>query len=117
MGFTNCFDVASMVLDEATDRFGKTWKINGDKERALSQACKDIDDIAEEFDGVSYEVDVNEITMDITISLVCGEIVVRGSDSKLYSAMRNAKRVTFKNADGDNIRIDFIFGGIWEKQY
>lgn len=117
MSLVKCFDVVSMVTDEAGSQFGRLWEVDKEKELALKKCCEIIDTLAEEFGGISYEVEVDDITMDITVSLVCNEIVVEGAEHGLYSSMQCAKRFAVKRAtEGEEtIQLDYVFPGIWNK--
>lgn len=114
MSFIKCFDVVEMVTTEATEQFGKLLAESDEKKQWLKECCEKIDIIAEQFGGVSYETEVDDETMDITVSLVCGEFETDKSSTVFYGLMRDAKKVTFKSCD-DGIQINFIFDGIWNK--
>lgn len=61
--FVKCFDVVSMVVDEATDQFSQLWKINKERYEILKQYCDVLDSLVEEFDGESFNVEVDDISM------------------------------------------------------
>ncbi len=115
MSFAKCFDVVSMVTEEAGKQFGLMWRVDKDKEKILKKNCEGIDALAKEFNGVSFEVDVNDITMNITVSLVCGEIIISEPSHRLYNILQHAKRFAIKQVESDNIQLDFVFPGIWSK--
>lgn len=117
MSFAKCFDVVSVVTEEASKQFGIAWRVDKDKERALENDCVIIDALSEEFNGVSFEVDINEISMDITVSLVCTEMIIESPSHKLYDVLQHTKKFAVKRADDDGIQLDFVFPGIWEKTY
>ena len=118
MGFVKCFDVVSMVVEEANNQFGVTWNIDKEKERDLKRVCVNIDFLSDEFNGVAFEVDINEITMDITVSLICAEIIVENASHRLFDVLKCTKRFAIKPAeDLTNTQIDFVFPGIWERSY
>ena len=56
MAFVNCFDVVSMVVEEATSQFAPLWKLNKESNKILEQYCSVIDSLAEEFGGESFDV-------------------------------------------------------------
>ena len=111
----NCFDVVSEVVDEATNRFSPIWKPVSENINILRQYCDGIDNIADEFDGVSYEVSVDEITMDISLSLTCKEITVLSGDHILYKLLERVCSCEFSSPDPDTICITFTFPPIWER--
>lgn len=118
MSFVKCYDVVEMVVEDANEQFGVMWRVNREKETLLKKNCSIIDNIANEFGGVSFEVNINDITMDITVSLVCSDMIVENNRHKFYSLINNTKGFSFTKAeDGDNLQVNFVFPGIWEKYY
>ena len=114
MSFVKCFDAAAMVIEEAGKRFGPTWRINEQKEQALQSICAGIDAVSDEFDGSMFEVSVDEVTREISIMLVCENIVVRSPWHMFYEIADCTSRFSV-NADGENICLKFVFPGIWDK--
>lgn len=116
MSFVRCYDVVSMVTDEADKQFGAMWKINRDKQSLLEDCCDMIDELAQEFGGVSYDVDVDDITMDISVQLVCGDITIKSEEHKLYRLVQHTKSFGFSAAeDNESMCVTFVFAGIWDK--
>lgn len=113
MSFVKCYDVAEMVVDEATSQFGSLLMVDEEKQKELIECCGMIDVLAEKFGGISYEVEVNDETTDITISLVCNEFEVDTTSDYFYELMRKTQKVGFKSYEDEQIQIDFIFSGIW----
>ena len=65
-----CFDIAEMVIDEATNQFFPIWIVNDDKKEIFKQYCDVLDSISEEFDGEAFEVDVDDVKMTNTLMLI-----------------------------------------------
>lgn len=107
-----CFDVASMVIEEATKQFGSTLRLDDGKLAELEKQCEVIDTIAGYFDGVSYEVTVDNETTDITIALVCGEITILNKSSS-FDVVKCAKKLKFGAVDNEHFQVDFVFDGVW----
>lgn len=117
MGFVKCFDVVMMVAEEATKQFGSLLCVDEDKERLLESYCEILDSIAKRFNGVSFDVEVDDETTDITVSLVCDEFEIDEHSDEFYSLVSKTKKINIKACDSDKIQIDFTFGGIWVKSY
>lgn len=115
MSFVKCFDTASMVIDDATERFGPMWKINGERLDVLKQYCDAIDLLSEEFGGKSFEIEVDEITMEITITLECDEIVIESPEHLLYELAKRTVRYGFSVSEEGNLLVKFVFQNLWEK--
>lgn len=114
MGFMKCFDVVSMVVEEATSRFSPLWKVNKEKIEILNQYCDILDILSKEFDGESYEVEVDEITMEINIALECEEIVITKKDHVFYDLIDRSVKYGFCVSDDGSLIIKFTFPSVWE---
>lgn len=117
MSFIKCFDVVEMVTDEATDQFGSLVQVNEEAKNNLRHCCNMIDDFAQQFGGISYEVDVDDNTTDITVSVVCEEFETTIISSKFYLLVQSVKRMSFSTPEEDLIKVQFVFDGIWDKSF
>ena len=59
MALVNCFDVVEMVTEEATSRFAPLFRENREAKNVLHQYCEVLDALAQEFNGESFEVEVD----------------------------------------------------------
>lgn len=113
--FVKCFDIVSMVVDETTSQFAPLWKINKEKYRILEQYCGALDSIAEEFDGESFDVEVDDIAMTITITMECQEIIIESQNHKYYSLAQRAIAFGFSVSEDGLLCAKFVFPSIWDK--
>lgn len=117
MSFVKCFDIVEMVTDEATKQFGSLVQVNYEVKENLRHCCEMIDSFSQQFGGVSYEVDIDDNTMDITISVVCEEFETTLMSSKFSLLAENSKKISFLTAEEDLIKVQFVFDGIWGKSF
>lgn len=115
MGCVNCYDVVSVVVEEASERFSPLWKLNKEKESILKEYCSAIDILSDEFEGESYDVEVDEITMEITIGLECGEITIKTPDHELYELITRSVSCSFTTSEDDNLLVKFVFPSVWDR--
>lgn len=115
MGFAKCFDVVSMVVDEATSQFAPIWKENEEKKEILEQYCEVIDSLSNEFDGESFEVDVDDIKMTISIKLECQDMTLRSKNHKYYELAQRAVSFGLSVSESGNLVVEFVFPSIWER--
>lgn len=115
MSFVKCYDVVKMVADEATERFGSIWYVSDEDVSILKARCKVIDSLARRFNGVSYEVNVDEDNMDIIISLVCDMFEIVDKNDEFFTMIGQTKTFSIEPCDKDSIQIklNFVFDGIW----
>ena len=110
-----CYDVAEAVLEEAGRQFSPLFTENAEKKAEIKSYCEVIDDLSEEFDGESFEVEVDDIKMKIHIRLECPDVVIESEDHDLYRLAGLAESMIFSHSDDGNLVIDFVFPGIWDK--
>ena len=115
MSFVKCFDAASMVIEDANERFAPLWKPDTEKLDMFKQYCEAIDSLSREFDGESFEVEVDEITMEISVTLECDEIVIESKEHVFYELAKRAVRCGFSAAGKDTLLVRFVFPSIWNK--
>ena len=115
MSFVSCFDVVSMVVEEATSRFAPLWKLDKQNNKILEQYCSVIDSLAAEFGGESFEVDVDEIAMTITITMECADMTIESNTHKFYSLARRAMALGFSATKEGNLNVKFVFPSVWTR--
>lgn len=115
MSSIKCFDVVSMVVDEASSQFGKLWTVDKYKYKVLKQYCDVIDSLVAEFDCESIDVEVDDIKMTIKISLECPEVVVYSSSHKLYELISRSVSFGFSHVNEDLLRTSIVFPSVWER--
>lgn len=110
-----CFDVVSMVVEEATKQFAPIWKLNKEKYDILKQYCQVIDDLSDEFDGISYEVNVDDIALTIAITLECQDVVIEKQSHKYYELIQRTNTFGFSVSEDGNLNVNFVFPSVWER--
>lgn len=145
MGFIKLFDAVEMVIDEATKKFSPTLKEDVDKKDTLREVCKMVEALEEQFNDIpdeyptpqfgdcNYEVEIDERTKEISISVVCAAPLAIYNSSKeeiekllkrddidyspdtFYWLCERAKKIRLKGAGEDLVKITFVFDGIWVK--
>lgn len=110
-----CYDVAEEIFEEASKQFAPLFVENAEKKDAVKSYCEVIDRLAEEFNGESLEIDVEDISMKIHIRLGCPDVLIQSEDHELYQLAAFADSVALTHGDDGNLLIDFAFPGIWDK--
>lgn len=112
----SCYDIVSMVTEEATERFAPIWSVDETLREVLEKLCGAIDLLSDEFGGVAYECEVIDATKEISVSLICPEIIVLDNNHRIYNVMKYANRFSVYNTeDNECVNICFEFPGIWEE--
>lgn len=113
--FVSTYDIVEMVIDEATEQFKNSWVIPKNKKHSLKKDCELIDRLVKEFDCESAEVDIDDGTLKLKISIVCPDMILEyGRTHPFFSLIQHTESFSF-SAFGDSIRVNFVFAGLWEK--
>lgn len=115
MGFVKCFDAVSMVVEEASKQFSPLWELDTESYDILKQYCSVIDSLAEEFDGESFDVSVDDIKMTIGIALECPDIVIESTSHNFYKLAQRSNSVSFSVTEDGNLNVEFTFPSVWRK--
>lgn len=115
MSFVKCFDVVAMVVKEANEQFAPLWKLNKEKHDILEQYCEAIDSLSNDFGGVSYDVEIDDIAMTIAITLECQDVYIQQQSHPFYSLAQRAVALGFSTSEDGNLNIKFVFPSIWER--
>lgn len=110
-----CFDVASPVVKEATKQFGSLWELNPESYDIFKQYCSAIDAMAEEFGGESFEVEVDDTKMTVSISLECFDMQLYNTKHNFYQLTERALKFNFYSSKDNNLVVKFTFPSLWER--
>ena len=113
MNKVKCFDVVESVVEVANERFAPIFTLDEQKYDVLKNYCEAIDDLSDEFDGEYFEVDVDEDTMEVKISLECPDMTIGSRDHVFWELAKRVVKVSF-SASGENVRASFVFPSIWK---
>lgn len=113
MSFIKCYDIVEQVINVVTERYSGQIVEDSQKKSVIKKYCDEIQRISDEFDGVSYSVDVDEKSMDIEISLVCEDMESNKNDVEFVDMVKNSKEINVSYYDDDHYKIKFVFEGIW----
>lgn len=108
-------DIVWLVLAEAESQF-KTWFVPKSKREKLSEPLAIIDRLCDEFDCESAEAEVYDETMDLSVTLVCSDIIMEhGRNHIFFELIKHASSFSF-SAEEDMLRVAFNFAGLWRSK-
>lgn len=111
MSLFNSYDIAEMVIEEASDRFSKT--ISEAARTRLKDTCALIDELVSEYDCDSAEFAVNEETTDLEISLECPDLTIENDSSETFlNVIKEMSEISFSLSDG-NLKVNLLMRGLW----
>lgn len=114
-----CFDIAKERLD-----VGDNYVVKEDLLHDFIRVCDTLDELCDDFCLSNLTVNVDRLTLDIKMSVLCDGIEidtrkanVYGKDNKMLVIMKVANKVSYTNIDrGDTLKIEFLFPSIWERK-
>ena len=116
MSFVTCYDAVSMVLDDAEERFGQTWKLNQEALKRLKSDCKLLDAVVQDFNCDSIEAEVDEESMDLIVTLFCEDMTLEyGRSHPYFKLIQHTDSFGFRNGGEDRLLVFFRFGGIFAR--
>ena len=116
MSFVTCFDAVSFVLDDAQERFGASWKLNNNELKRLKLDCSEMDAVVQEFNCESVEAEIDEETMELTVSLACEEMTFEyGRSNPFFKVIQRTSAFGFKQSDDGNLVAFFRYGSLFSR--
>ena len=109
------FAIADMVLEEADARFAPSFRRAEDRVAIFKEYCEAIDGIAAQFGAESIDVEVDENSMNVVLSLVLPDIQVSGGSKNTVQQLIERSLCFRVGLDGENIVLTFTFPSLWEK--
>ena len=109
----SCFDIVSMVVEEATQKYASVYKLNKTNYGYLETYCKIIDNLADEFDADSFEASINDRDMTVAVSMCCEDLTVRNCDHAFYALTEHATSISLAVKHEDCMKITFEFPSVW----
>jgi len=110
-----CFDVTKMVIDDACERFSRSFVLDENKVYQLKEDCEVFDRIVNDANAELFEVDIDEITTEVKLSMTCREVIIKDDSYGLSKIFFRAKsfEVSVSDEVEDCIRIDIVFPSLW----
>ena len=110
------FDIVSMVLDVANERFAPFFSPVEERVKILRQYCGEIDKLLEERDGEEFECEIDENDHTVHIGFTVMDIVADNPKTDSFPQLvSRANSVEILPAGEETIRIRFVFPSLWEK--
>lgn len=117
MSAVKCYDIAKMVLDEASETVAAGRQRDAYLERHISECCALFDELKGKYGASAFNVDVDERTFEISLSMEFENV------SSVEVPNRPGFPLSFANKITSGCKLDedgftvlsfgVIFGGIW----
>lgn len=115
MAYPRCSETIIGLINEATEQFGELASLNKERYESLNDICDVIDNLIDETDCKSVEVDVDEKSGQVTITIICDEVVLgQGGCAGFCGMVQLLSSFSFSKEDDNSIRIALIIDDMWE---
>lgn len=112
----NCFDVVSEVVEIAKEDAPSNLKFCEEDFNILEKYCAVIDEMCDEFDGFSFEAEVDEMTYEICLTLECEIFLLDNLTSPKYvQLIERSLKLTFSISKRGKLDVKFVFPSLWKK--
>ena len=112
---TNCKDIATILIDEATKKFSQEYTIDTENLDILMDYCQKLDEICEQIDGESFSVEVLEKEKLIKIILISPDIVINANQHPFYDLVDRTVYFRIYPNDNQDVCAEFVFPSVWRK--
>ena len=109
------FDVMYEVIDEASERFAATHKVNQEKLEEFRRCSLALDKVIEEIDGDCFEVEIDEDEKTIRASVECDYAFVEECKQLYRDLIGATVSFGFVPVSDGMMSIEFVFTGVWDK--
>ena len=113
----NIYEEAAILAIEAAERFGGSHLIlNKRRVLELKLIMSHIEHLANEFDGDSVDMQVDEDNRVLKLSVEISELVCQSEgDEFVHELVSMVDGVSFSKSKDGNLKIDFVIDGLWRR--
>ncbi len=106
-----CRDIAELAIDSAKEKHPE-WLVDKEKLEVFEGLCDAIDIIAEENEAAEINVEVDETTKEIIVSVVFPYILINPSDDNVDDLLNSIISIMFYELNESVIQ-EMRMDGIW----
>lgn len=114
MDYPGCKSFVDDLLSETNAEFSPAYTLCGNAQERLDNVCKLVDELAAELDCESVDVSVNTSNRQLTIMVVCDDIILESSSHPFYELIKMLDSFAFSKCK-EFLRIELNIDGLWER--
>lgn len=116
MAFDTCRNEVMSFIDEASKDFGAQYILNKEQADKLDSICDSVDKFIEDFDCEYFDVSVDDITKQFTISIVCDEMILEhGRSNEFFKLIQMLSSFSFSKKGREGICVAMNIDNMWER--
>lgn len=109
----NCYKDVLDVLHAAQEEFYGDLALDKERVADLENTCDLLNGLASKFEAEYIDIEVDEASKVLSLSMEIDEMILRGEDMKSFlSVARKAIKVTMTSKN-HMVFVQFDFGGLW----
>ena len=107
-----CFDVVEMVMEDATVQFAPLT-VDVDRLAELKDLCEKMDQLTTELQAESFEVEIDEVTTEIAMSVICEEFEISKTSVLISAILNQVQEFQVRAKKLEQLCLEFRVKGIW----
>ena len=116
MEYMGCYNSVMEIVDEATEQFSKTHKLNVQKKESLRDICEQIDCFAEDIECNFVDVNVDMSSKQLTIDIGCDDIILHdGRNNNFFSLIQMFDSFSFSKTKCGGLCVALNINDVWER--
>lgn len=115
MDYPGCKGFVYDLLDEASDEFFPAYTIKENISERLDEICRLVDVLAIELDCENVDVSVNTSSKQLSIIIVCDEIIMENNAHPFFELIKMLDSFAFSKCGKELLQIELNIDGLWER--
>lgn len=117
MGNLNVSVVAKTIVEKATQQSSGKLTIVEEEMEFFEYTCNVIDNFIKEIDACGFDVEFEDKSREILITVVFTSFEVGDVNNRIYDVMRRANKIRFNGSeDGETASMTLYLPGVWEEK-
>lgn len=114
MDYPGCKSFVDDLLNEANTEFSPAYTLRKNAQERLDKICGLVDELATELDCESVDVSVNTSSRQLTIMVICDDIILEDGTHPFYELIKMLDSFAFSKCK-EFLRIELNIDGLWER--
>ena len=114
MDYHGCKGFVDDLINEASAEFSPAYTLRKNAQERLDKVCELVDALAEELDCESVDVSVNTSSKQLTIMVLCDDIILEERTHPFFELIKMLDSFAFSKCK-EFLRIELNIDGLWER--
>lgn len=114
MDYSGCKGFVDDLLNEVNAEFSPAYTLRKNAQERLDKVCELVDMLATELDCESVDVSVNTSNRQLTIMVICDDIILEDGSHPFFKLIKMLDSFAFSKCK-EFLRIELNIDGLWER--